>query len=168
MATLSGLERSATRPKGGVRTVRLATTAEVSAAATSPDNDTRSASIASAVEASGASYDFREDGAQYSETLTGDDSQPLVRHTLVMEFPAEKAARSTVDELLAHSHEGFVAVVTRASGEQLLVGYSPRFGAAYPLRVTKVGSTSGSKPADFPALTLTLESIDANQSVQLN
>jgi hypothetical protein len=133
------------------------------------------ASIVSAIEASGASYVFREDGARYSETLTGGPQQPLVRHTLVMEFPSGRSADDSgesaddaVDELLARSPEGFVALVSRASGERLLVGYSERFGTRYPLRVAALSSASGSVPADIPTLTLTLESCDATTSFKMN
>ncbi len=111
-----------------------------------------------------AGYAFREDRAHYSETRSGDGLQMLVHHSLVMEFPAGEAARRAADELVARSGEGFVAIVTTASGERLSAGWSERFGTGYPLRVAKVSSASGSVPADFPAITVTLESVDADFS----
>jgi hypothetical protein len=160
MSTLSGLKRSAARPRGGVTQVNVATAGAIATAA--QNSDAFPASIAEAVGASGAAYSFREDGASYSETLAGSPQQPLVRHTLVMEFPAGEESRRAVDELLAYSAGGFVAVVTLASGELLTVGYSMRFRTDYPLRVAALASATGSVPSDFPALVITLESCDAN------
>lgn len=141
----------------------------------------------SATSSPGVEYVFREDGARYSETLVDASGNPLndmpkdplkaarssrpsnpllplVRHTLEMDFPAGPSTRRALDELLARSGAGFVAIVTTASGERLTVGCSARFGTAYPLRVTGLTSKSGSSPADLPAATLTLESIDADLS----
>jgi hypothetical protein len=106
-----------------------------------------------------AEYVFREDGARYSETLEGEPLQPVLCHTLEMEFPATDISRHAARELLARSAGGFVAAVTTASGEELTIGRSERFGTAYPLRVTKADYASGSSPGDLPVIAITLESV---------
>lgn len=157
---LEGLERLTSRPRGGVVKVAL-TPASDFAGATGAAGGTEANGDTGAA---GAEYVFREDGALYTETLSGDPLQPLVRHTLVMEFPAGEASRRAVDELVRGTAGGFVARIVLASGERLTAGYSARFGTAYPLRVTGVASVSGSTPADLPSIELTLESEDADRS----
>jgi hypothetical protein len=77
-----------------------------------------------------------------------------------MELAATPEARLAVDELAAVCRrEGVVARVTMASGEVFTVGYSPLFGTLYPLRLAGVEYSSGEVPADFPTITLTLQSI---------
>jgi hypothetical protein len=155
--TLSGLNRSAARPRGGIARVDLVTTTD----ATGP------ASIVESIGASGAGYAFREDGANYSETLTGDELHPLVKHTLTMEFPAGRETRLAVDQLMGRSSEGFVALITHSSGERLVVGYSTEFGTKYPLRVKKLSSASGETHADFPSISLTLECCDGALAINI-
>jgi hypothetical protein len=114
---------------------------------------------------SAAAWAFREDRASYSEESAGEDkTYPFIRHTLAMEFPAARESRAAVEELAAYVAEGVVAVITMASGEVVVAGHSARFGAGYPLRLVKTETTSGRTPADFPTLTVTLESVDADIS----
>ncbi len=158
---LSGLDKVTTRPKGGVGQVMLISAGSFVRAVEDP-----AGGRFSRIESSEApvEYVFREDRAVYSETLSDDGLRGLVRHTLEMELSAGETASRATDELVRRSGEGFVAVVTMASGERILVGYSSRFGARYPLRVAKMASASGSVPADFPSVKITLESTDANIS----
>jgi hypothetical protein len=138
--TLSGLNRITERPRGGISKVSLLPATRVAGTAA-------------------AEYHFREDGARYSETLEGDSLQPLVRHTLEMEFPATEVSHQAVDELLAGSAAGFVATVETANGRQFAVGRSERFGTTYPLRVVKTSYASGSSPGDFPMIVIVLECV---------
>ena len=141
---LSGLNSSSARPRGGVAGVELVPASKYAGGTPS----------ASAVRA------FREDRARYREERTGGPLSPLVRHTLVMELPATPKGRRAADELAVVCRtEGVVAVVTMASGEVLVAGHSARFGTLYPLRLAGTEYTSGNTPADFPIITLTLESI---------
>ncbi len=142
---LSGLERISTKPRGGVVSVRLTPASEFSAQ----------------TDIAGSEWVFREDRADYTEENVDEGPRPIVRRTLKMELPATEVTRGALNELLAMAGGGFVAQVTLASGEELLVGYSECFGASYPLRVAKVATASGYVPGDFPATILTLECIDA-------
>jgi hypothetical protein len=82
-----------------------------------------------------------------------------------MEIAATPEGRCAVDELVELCRtEGVVAAVTLASGEVIAVGYSARFGTLYPLRAAGVEYSSGSTPADFPTIVLTLRSTDADRS----
>ncbi len=159
--TLSGSERAGVRPRGGVAGVSLVPAGSFAGAVGNSSGD---GFVSFEASEDTVEYVFREDRAHYSETLSGEDLQPLVRHTLVMEFPAGRAACRATTELVERSGEGFVAIVTMASGERVVAGWSVRFGAGYPLRVAKVLRDQGSVPADFPVITLTLESVDADFS----
>jgi hypothetical protein len=104
---------------------------------------------------------FREDRARYrEEQMAGSVLAPLVKRTLEMEFAADPAGRRAMDELSeTAAAQGVVAVVTMASGEVIVAGYSLRFGTEFPMRVTGREADSGLSPGDFPTLSLTLESI---------
>lgn len=154
---LHGLKRLSVRPKGGIAKVEIVPACCFAGAGFDPGTG----SLACVETTDGfAGYAFREDRAHYSESL----SAALVKHTLDMEFAAGEEARRAVDELVRRSGEGFVAVVTTAGGERIVVGWSARFGTGYPLRVTNISSVSGSVPEDVPSVKVTLESEDADPS----
>jgi hypothetical protein len=141
---LTGLNRTAVRPRGGVAKVELTPASEYAGA------------VSASRPADFAAWAFAEDRAAYSETLEG----ALVRHTLAMEFAATSESRAAIDALVAvAAASGVVARVTLASGETLVAGYSSRFGAGYPLRVTALTASSGRAPGDLPTISLTLESL---------
>ena len=151
------------RPRGGVVAVKFAP-ASAGVAAASNGGGSGSGSGASAADFStffstAPEYVFREDGATYAESLTEDG---LVRHVLEVEFPATAEARPAVDQLLARSVEGLVAQVVTASGETLIVGWSERFGAGYPLRVSEFSSLSGAAPGDLPTLRVVFQAVDSS------
>lgn len=138
---LTGSNRIAVRPRGGVVRVGLASASDLVGA---PDP------------ASGFSeYVFREDRAHYQQTLTGDEFRPLTRHTLTIELPATAANRAAAEGI--RTSAGVVARIELASGEVVLAGWSERFEASYPLLVTALETTSGSVPEDYPTVKLTLE-----------
>ncbi len=143
---LSGLNRSSTRPRGGVAKVELTPAPEYAGGVPSP--------------AGSSPWAFRKDRARYSEEWVG--ARPLsgmVKHTLEMEFAATAESRRAVDELAqVCAARGVVAVVTMASGETLVAGYSSRFGVEYPLRMAKREETSGRLPGDMPTIAVVLES----------
>ncbi len=182
--SLQGFEKIAARPRGGVTKVELAPANSPVFAGPFADGGLDPAT------GFFAEYVFREDRASYSESLSGDELYPLVRHTLTMELPAAPGAgdpagagsgsglssgsvgggaagagagatagaAQTMLELLEHSSaHGLVARVTLASGEVVVCGLSPRFGTAYPMRVSKIERSSGRSPADFPTVEVTLE-----------
>lgn len=142
---LSGLDSNSARPRGGVERVELVPASEY--AADKPS--------------SGFAWAFREDRARYTEETAGGSAlSALVKHTLIIELAATPESRRAAGELADTSvGQGVVAVVTMASGEVVVAGYSSRFGALYPLRITASEYSSGNTPADFPTITLTLQSV---------
>ncbi len=161
---LSGMNPISVRPRGGVTKVELIpASAATAAAGLATQNE---APKALAALAAGAPWAFREDRAHYSEeSAIGAMQSSLVRHKLEMDIPATATGRRLMGELAAVClTEGVVAVVGMASGETVAVGWSTRFGALYPLRVAAVKTVSGRSPADFPTISVILESVDADPS----
>lgn len=62
--------------------------------------------------------------------------------------------------LLEAAHLGFVAQITTLSGDEMVMGWSPRFGAASPLKLEELVVTSGEQRIQTPHSTFTLCSID--------
>lgn len=171
---LSGFERISARPRGGVVRVELARAADF--AGTTYDAVLERFTSFPPPEIF-KEYVFREDRARYAEQIAREGAQPLVRHTLTMELPAgSDAHRRAANELsgrsgpgsVSISASGIVAIVTTAAGERLLVGWSRRFGAEYPLRVAGSIAALGATPADFPVLEITLASEDADPALALD
>ena len=63
--------------------------------------------------------------------------------------------------------EGLIALVTMASGERLLAGWSARFGTSQPLRPGSFAMESGIKPLDGTPAVLTLASEDTDPAAEL-
>ena len=63
--------------------------------------------------------------------------------------------------------EGLIALVTMASGERLLAGWSARFGTSQPLRPDSFAMESGIKPLDGTPAVLTLTSEDTDPAAEL-
>jgi hypothetical protein len=161
---LYGLERGTTKPAGGITTVELIAASEFESA----DWDVAAGCFTSVqTSAPMACYVFREDGCTYTEKSTG-TRQGLTRHTLSMEFTATDQACQALSELVSTAQGGLVAIVTTGSGSRLLVGYSPKFGGSFPLRIESHIHTWGTTPADFPTQTIVLESEDVEPSRRLN
>ncbi len=166
---LSALDPISARPRGGVTKVELIPASEyagVAATAAAVYATQNEVGTALAASAAGALWPFREDRAHYREqTEDGTTLSPLVRHTLEMDVPATAATRRLLGELAATSaREGLVAVVTMASGERIAAGWSTRFGTLYPLRLTAAKALSGHSPADYPTISVILESVDGDPS----
>lgn len=98
---------------------------------------------------------FAEQGASWSESV---DESGAVEHRV--EFLLEGCRSGALDELVALSEGGVVAEMVGADGVVRLVGYSPRAGADYPLRLAKALLDSRSSRADKPSVTVLLRSLD--------
>ena len=114
-----------------------------------------------------AEYDFGEDTALYTESISVDDGALSVVHTLEFRLPAiDSASRGAVCRLLERP-EGVLAVITTPDSGMLLLGYSDAFGAAYPMRVYSCGSTSGKKPLDSCGRVVSLRRIDVSPACKV-
>ncbi len=159
---LRGLGRASSKPAGGIVSVGLIAVPDFKSAVYDPAGDCFTSAETSEPF---AAYVFREDRASYTEEAFGAGGQPLVRHTLKVEFPAGEETHLALTELSETT--GFIALITTGAGQRLLAGYSPRFGAKYPLRLTKGFSDSGSRYPDFPSVTVIFESTDTEYSKPL-
>jgi hypothetical protein len=160
---LSGLDRPASKPVGGVVAVEVVSASDFTDAVW---DTTAGCFVSVNLSAPLARYVFREDGCTYTETSEG-TRLGLVRHSLAMEFTATQEAQQALSELKTASRNGLIAIVTMGIGERLLVGYSPRFGSNFPLRIASDTYSSGITPADYPTRTIVLVSEDTETSKPL-
>ncbi len=109
-----------------------------------------------------------DDRSTYAETADSQTGLTRVRHKLSL-VVERSDARMLFDDAFRRTalYEGLVAIVTAASGEQIVVGWSERLGTEQPLRMTGLGMESGRKPLDGTPATLTLESEDASPAVDI-
>lgn len=155
---LTGYRRTCGRCNGGIRSVALVGADAVAGVERDPATGGYTA-ITLAEGAAFALYRFREDQAEYTETVSTDEGPVLVEHALEMMLERmDGASARAVQELCGAG--GVVALVTTNSGVTLLVGYSDRFGARYPLRLNRSSGESGRRPTDDTAERVVLRSAD--------
>ena len=95
-------------------------------------------------------------------------AERLVRHTLTLVVNREAFRKAFTPALRrAAETEGLIALVTMASGERLLAGWSARFGTSQPLRPDSFAMESGIKPLDGTPAVLTLTSEDTDPAAEL-
>ena len=91
-----------------------------------------------------------------------------MRHTLTLVVGRETFRKAFTPALRrAAETEGLIALVTMASGERLLAGWSARFGTSQPLRPDSFAMESGIKPLDGTPAVLTLTSEDTDPAAEL-
>lgn len=96
-------------------------------------------------------YEFREDEAEYKETISLSNHSPIVTHELT--FMLDKMgyeASASVESMLSMTLGGLVALVRTTNDEIFLVGYSLLFEKERPLRIARSQplqeSNCGTKP----------------------
>ena len=106
-----------------------------------------------------------EQRSSYAERLDTDAGPQRMRHTLTLVVGRETFRKAFTPALRrAAETEGLIALVTMASGERLLAGWSARFGTSQPLRPAM---ESGIKPLDGTPAVLTLTSEDTDPAAEL-
>ena len=109
-----------------------------------------------------------EQRSSYAERLDTDAGPQRVRHTLTLVVGREAFRKAFTPALRrAAETEGLIALVTMASGERLLAGWSARFGTSQPLRPGSFAMESGIKPLDGTPAVLTLASEDTDPAAEL-
>ena len=109
-----------------------------------------------------------EQRSSYAERLDTDAGPQRVRHTLTLVVGREAFRKAfTLALRRAAETEGLIALVTMASGERLLAGWSARFGTSQPLRPGSFAMESGIKPLDGTPAVLTLASEDTDPAAEL-
>lgn len=108
-----------------------------------------------------------DDGSEYEELVTADNSPVSVCHTLTLcSTPALAAAWFDEEFLQRAAVEGVAARVVMATGEEITLGWSERFGFEQALRLKSLGFSSGSKPNTSPAVVLTLVARDTYSAIK--
>lgn len=158
---LTGYRRTANKRNGGIRSVAIVEAAAVIGATKGAAESISAVSLAAGKEF--ALYHPREDEARYTETVTADG---LVAHELTLTLERmDGETRRAVEELLAASPGGMVAIVATNNGNALLAGWSERFGCEYPLRLHAVAGGTGRTLSDLSAETITLRSVDTAKAL---
>ncbi len=162
---LSGYRRACGKRNGGIRSLALVQAEAVAEA----EYDVDAGCWARLTLSQGkefAEYHFKEDEAVFTETVTANAAGVLVTHTLsfVLERMDTASARA-VRELCTSTPNGLVAIVTTNNDVSVVVGYSRKFGAGYPLRVQRAAAASGRKLADTSAETVVLVSVDIDKAI---
>ena len=90
-----------------------------------------------------------EQRSSYAERLDTDAGPQRMRHTLTLVVGRETFRKAFTPALRrAAETEGLIALVTMASGERLLAGWSARFGTSQPLDGTPAVLTLTSEDTD--------------------
>lgn len=159
---LSGYsKRYSDRRNGGIQTLALIRVSDFQSATYEPATHEFTA-ITLQQGAHFIKYDFREDEAEYQETIAITQGAVVVTHEL--KFLLDKMGNipsGVIDELIGHSYGGLIAVLRTFNQDVFLVGYSPELGKERPLRVGAVHATTGKRFRDATGETVTLLSEDA-------
>ena len=113
--------------------------------------------------------EIEDDGSTYEERIVNDEGLVSVEHTLTLRScPLLAKEWFDVEKMQILAVEGVVAKVVLASGEEIVVGYSERFGVEQALRLESLRFYSGSKPNDSPSVELKLRSRDLRSALSEN
>ena len=109
----------------------------------------------------GVEVSLMDDGSHYDEHISSDHLPVSVQHTLTLCAPRSQASAWFDSAFLAHaSAEGVVARIALSSGEEMMIGWSPKFGFEQALRLRSLQFHSGDRPQQTPTVELTLCSCD--------
>ncbi|MFR9650743.1 MAG: hypothetical protein SNG35_01810 [Rikenellaceae bacterium] len=98
-------------------------------------------------------------GSSYSESRVDDGDLTATEHTLTLAIEPDSPIFDDRAMERAVSN-GVVADITLSTGVQIRVGWSERYGVAFPLLFTSVGYDSGSQISDKPTRKWVLSSVD--------
>ena len=115
----------------------------------------------------GVEVELADDGSEYEEIASADNSPVSVCHTLTLCSTRPLAAAWFKEEFLQRAAiEGVAARVTMATGEKIVLGWSDRFGFEQALRLKSLRFSSGSRPNTSPTVVLTLVARDAYSAIK--
>lgn len=114
----------------------------------------------------GVAVELVDDGSKYEEVATAEESLVSVQHTLTL-CSDRHLSQAWFDEdfLQRAAVEGVAAHITLATGEELTLGWSERFGFEQALRLRSLCFDSGSQPNDSPRTVLTLVACDTHSAL---
>lgn len=162
---LSGYTKIAEKKNGGIRLLGLINSGNITAVTL---NQSRTAIISLSLMPGTkfAKYEFREDEAEYRETVTMDNGSLVVEHEL--RFLLEKMGSFTtgaVNEIIRTSYGGIVALVVTANNNGIIVGHSIEFEKERPLRLSSITGTTGLRLRDETGEIVTLRSEDVAKAL---
>jgi hypothetical protein len=141
------------KPVGGILSAELFPTRELS-------------SIEHAIAGRGIAVYLMDDGSLYEESFVEHDGLVSVEHTLTL-CSDRHLSQAWFDEdfLQRAAVEGVAARILLATGEELTLGWSERFGFEQTLRLRSLSFDSGSQPNDSPRTVLTLVACDTHSAL---
>ena len=163
--SLSNYARSRSRRNGGIRLIGLVEQSDV-AEVTYASAEKGYSAIRLDEDCYFSKYEFREDEAEYKETISLSNHSPIVTHELT--FMLDKMgyeASASVESMLSMTLGGLVALVRTTNDEIFRVGYSLLFEKERPLRIASVTATTGKQLRDETTETITLRSVDTNMAL---
>ena len=119
------------------------------------------------VSGAGVEVSLMDDGSSYEELHSAEGLPVSVQHTLTL-CSDRNLAREWFDEqwLARLASEGVAARVTLSTGEQIVLGYSERFGFEQALRLESLKFFSGKSPNERPRVQLVLRSHDTQSALR--
>lgn len=159
---LSNYTRSQGRHNGGIRTIGLIDQREIASATIA---DATYTAITFSEGCCFSRYEFREDEAEYKETLSVSNGALVVAHEL--KFLLDKmgeACSQAISTLAEAAENGLVAIVLTTNGDSFIVGHSAEFGKERPLRFISATGTTGKQLSESTGEVITLRSQDVSKA----
>ena len=110
-------------------------------------------------------YEFREDEAEYRETVSVVNGAQVVTHELI--FTLDKMGNDSspaITSIADAARNGLIALLTTPNGDSFLVGYSVEFEKERPLRLVSANGTTGKQLAEGTNEVITLRSQDVSKA----
>lgn len=149
--------------KGGIENIALIAADDLVSA--EYDHNTDAYTKISVREGAGfVPYRFAEDQAYYIEQIARNVGQPVVRHELHFTVGGMNRSTRRAIEELANAPGGVVALVEGRQGETMLLGWSAKFAAEQPLRLSRAEGSTRSAPDETPAETIALAASDTEKA----
>ena len=109
-----------------------------------------------------------DDASRYEERSECKNGVASITHLLHLVADRGDADKWLENDFVEQaSLEGVVAVISLCNGHRLLAGYSAQFKGEQPLRLESLTSSSGSRLAETPTVTLRLISHDTEFSQEI-
>ena len=161
---LIGYQRKSERKNGGIRTVGLTEASNIASIEYSKD-DRAFFEITLVNGQKFTKYEFREDEAEYRETVSVVNGAQVVTHELI--FTLDKMGNDSspaITSIADAARNGLIALLTTPNGDSFLVGYSVEFEKERPLRLVSANGTTGKQLAEGTNEVITLRSQDVSKA----
>ena len=162
MSLSAGFTKDCTQPRvGGVKEIHIAAVDDVTSFTGAAGDYTAVTMNALAVF---FKFEFEQDVAEYRENGEGVKGAKQYTHEVEFVLPGLTTTQRNAIQELADCSCGLIAIVTLATGESWVMGYSESFAKERPLYFLSDTTTSGQAILDPDQSTIVLQSIDADKS----